>query len=125
MWDHSPRDVVRASQVRVHQLVKILVRRVGDRQGGRVHARAVEDEVDRPEIFHARQYGALALRTRLHIAKVGPVSMAMVFVIVKLREEVTQCIVVDITGCDCRSERGEPERCYTTNNSSRLLQFMR
>lgn len=64
------RDIIRAPQIGIDQLVKIRIRRLGDGQGGGVDARAVEDAVDAalnvvPECLgHDR----VTLRAGAHIA---------------------------------------------------------
>lgn len=49
MRDRGARDVECAAEVGVHELVPVLVRRALERYGSRVHARAVEDEVQGAE----------------------------------------------------------------------------
>lgn len=68
MRDSRPGDIIRPPQVRVDELVKVLVRRLGDGQRRRVDAGAVEDKVEPAKFRHRALHGGLALCARAHVA---------------------------------------------------------
>lgn len=59
--NRRPRDIIRPLQIRAHQFIEILIRRLRQCVGRRVHAGAVEDEVETAEGFEGVRYEGVAV----------------------------------------------------------------
>lgn len=106
-------DIVRPSQVRIDQLIKILIRRVRDGQGGRVDAGAVEDPVDMAMGLERVGHGTVTLRAGAYIAWERRVSGSggrrrrrKKVAVGEVFEEAAEAFLIDIAKGEGGAERG-------------------